>query len=297
MRILILGGTRFVGRAIVDAALQRDHEVTLFNRGTHRDIFAAVPTIIGDRESPDDVAELAGARWDAVVDVSAYTPAQLRPVLHALGENVPHYVYISTVSVYADALPRGADESAPLLQVEESISADDPHAYGGLKARCEELLRERLGDRLTVLRPTVVIGPHDHTDRFPWWVRSVARGGTMRVPSRLEQPVQLIDAADLAVFTMHVLEHRVLGTYNTVGPSQPLTLGGLLDALSATFDSHVEPVPAESQEDGAPFPLAGLAADGSEDGLFSVSGAAAWRDGLRLRSIAESALAVRAQDN
>ncbi len=290
MKILVIGGTRFIGRAIVGAALEGGHDVTLFNRGTHRDVFPTVARIVGDRNHAEDVEQIARGDWDCIVDVNAYRPAELRPVLRVLAGRLPHYLYISTVSVYAQP-PPGADEDAPLLEVDESISPGDPDAYGGLKVLCERMLRDAAGDRLTVLRPTVVVGPHDYTDRFPWWVRSVARGGRLQVPRRLEQPVQLIDAGDLGAFAVRTLSERVFGTFNTVGPKAPQTLGGMIEMLSTTFGSKVELDPVDPERVSTPFPLT-VPEDGSKDGSFMVSSEAARRQGLTLRPLSESAAAV-----
>jgi nucleoside-diphosphate-sugar epimerase len=288
MQILVLGGTRFVGRGIVEAALDRGHELTLFNRGsTDPDAFRDNPNVHrvrGDRRS-NDISQIAESRWDAVVDVSAYGPDDIRPVLQALSDQTPQYVFISTVSVYLPNIPPGSDESAPLLQVPESIPSSDPRAYGGLKALCERELRDAAGDRLTILRPTVVIGPRDYTDRFGWWVKRIAAAGDLPVPRRLEQPVQLIDVRDLSVFAARTIDANILGTYNAVGPKEPATLGGMIAAVSAALGVAVRPVPGE---DGSRFPLT-LPEDGSADGLFSVSGAAAYRQGLTLRPLGDSA--------
>jgi 2'-hydroxyisoflavone reductase len=291
MQILVLGGTRFIGRGIVEAALDRGHELTLFNRGsTDPDAFRDNPNVHrlrGDRRG-NDIAQIADQKWDAVVDVSAYQPDDLRPVLRALSDQTPQYVFISTVSVYLPNLPRGSDESAPLLHVPESIPNLDPRAYGGLKAQCERQLRDAVGDRLTILRPTVVIGPRDYTDRFGWWVKRIASAGDLRVPRRLEQPVQLIDARDLSAFAAQTIDANILGTYNAVGPTEPTTLGGVIAAVSAALGVAVRPVPSD---EGSRFPLI-LPEDGSVDGLFSVSGAAAYRQGLTLRPLGDSAREV-----
>lgn len=286
MQVLVLGGTRFVGRAIVEALLGRGHEVTLFNRGSKTQVFPRVRRITGDRDRASDVARIAEDRWDAIVDVSGYRPSQVRPVLDALGGALPHYVYISTVSVYAPRLAPDADEAAPLLRVDESIGSDDPHSYGGLKALCEGTLRERAGDSLTVIRPTVVIGPRDYTDRFAWWVHRVA-SGLVPDPPRPGQPVQLIDVQDLAMFTLRCVEQPIVGTYNAVGPQSPLTLRGMIDTIAAALDVSVtlEPIRA-----GARLPL--VIDDPADDGSFQVSGAAAYRSGLALTPLAQSARAV-----
>lgn len=288
MQILVLGGTRFVGRGIVEAALDRGHELTLFNRGTSDpEAFRDNPNVhrlIGDRRS-ETVAQIAEVAWDAVVDVSAYRPDDVRPVLRVLSNQAPHYVFISTVSVYSPNIPPGSDESAPLLQVPETIPSSDPRSYGGLKVLCERELRNALEGRLTILRPTVVIGPRDYTDRFGWWVKRIAGGGDLPVPRRFEQPVQLIDVRDLSAFTMRTIDMNIVGTYNAVGPKEPSTLGGMIDMVSSALGVAVRLVPTDG---GSQLPLT-LPEDGSADGYFSVSGAAAYRHGLTLRPIGDSA--------
>jgi 2'-hydroxyisoflavone reductase len=294
VNILVLGGTRFIGRAFVETALAAGHALTLFNRGlTDPGAFPAVAHFTGDRQAHDDVAQLGGA-WDCVVDVSGYRPDQLRPFLDVAESSVRHYVFISTVSVYAEPLPPAAAEDAPLLEVDESVPAGSPHAYGGLKALCESLLRASLGDRLTVVRPTFVIGPHDYTDRFTWWVRRIARGGRMAVPSNLAQHLQVIDARDLAAFVLKVIEGRVMGIYNAVGPEQPMTIATMLDEVQRALGATVHTVPVDGPGGGASdFPL--YIGD-DDDGALQVSGAAALARGLRLRPLGDSARDVREWD-
>ena len=287
MRILVLGGTRFIGHAVVEAALRNGHDVTLFNRGSDRTLFPQVARLIGDRNRPGDAARIGGQRWDAVVDISGYRPAQLRPVLDALGQDAPHYVFISTVSVYADGIGPGADETAPLLRVDESISGTDPHAYGGLKVLCEQELRSRIEGSLTVIRPTVVIGPRDYTDRFGWWVRRIAEG-RVPAPPRPAQPVQLIDVQDLAAFVVRCIEHRIVGTYNAVAPREPLTLRGMIDAVVAALDMEQRLTLMDTGETQLPLVIA----DPANDGAFQVSGEAAYRQGLSLTPIEDTARAV-----
>ena len=290
MKVLVLGGTRFVGRGIVEATLNAKHDVTLFNRGTDRAVFPSVHRIIGDRTK--DAAKLAAQDWDCVVDVSGYRPSEVRPVARAVHDRTQHYVYISTVSVYATPMPPGAGEDAPLMRVDASIPDTDPRSYGGLKALCESALRASLGDRLTVLRPTVVVGPHDYTNRFTWWVQQIARDGKLPVPDRLHQHVQLIDVRDLAAFVVRVVEERILGTFNTVGPREPLTLSGMIDVTQEAIAVHVELVSADDEHVATShhFPL--VRPDSSDDSAYRVSGNAAYGAGLTLRPLVESARAV-----
>jgi 2'-hydroxyisoflavone reductase len=172
-----------------------------------------------------------------------------------------------------------------LLQVPESIPSSDPRAYGGLKALCERELRDAVGGRLTILRPTVVIGPHDYTDRFGWWVKRIAGGRDLPVPRRLDQPIQLIDVRDLSAFTVRTVDMRLLGAYNAVGPKEPLTLRGMIDTVSTALGVAVRLAP---NDENAHFPLT-LPEDASADGYFSLSGAAAYGHGLALRPLGESA--------
>ena len=295
MDILVLGGTRFIGRTFVDIALSREHTLTLFNRGrSDAGLFPSVQRVTGDRSDRAAVAQLAAREWDCIVDISGYRPDQVRPVIEAAGGTAKHYLYVSTVSVYAEPVPPGALEDAPLLDVDQSIPASDARAYGGLKALCETLLRSSLGDRLSVLRPTFVIGPHDYTDRFTWWVRRVARGGRMAVPRRLDQHLQLLDVRDLAAFAVRVVEQRILGTFNTVGPEQPVTIAAVLEDVQRALEVTISPEPVDSDRGTATsFPLCIGDAD---DGSLQVSGAAARAQGLALRPLAESVRDIRAWD-
>ena len=291
MNILVLGGTRFIGRSFVDAALANGHQLTLFNRGvTPTDAPASVRRIHGDRGDPGSVAPLA-AGWDCVVDFSGYRPDQVRPVLHAVASSAHHYLYISTVSVYAQPLPVDASEDAPLLDVPEDIAPQHPHASGALKACCERLLREALGARLTVVRPTVVIGPNDYTDRFTWWVRRIAAGGTVPVPRRLGQHLQLIDVRDLSAFLLLLAERAEAGTFNAVAPERPLTLGGMISTVSGALGVPITPQPVDAGSDAEGLPLA-LGTE--DDSMFRVSGAPAYAHGLQPRPLAESARDVLA---
>jgi 2'-hydroxyisoflavone reductase len=295
VRILVLGGTRFIGSTFVETALAHQHKLTLFNRGrSHPELFASVQRVTGDRGDPAAVSQLAAHEWDCIVDISGYSPDQVRPILDIPGHSSAHYVYISTVSVYAEPMPPDAAEDAPLLEVDESISAGDARAYGGLKALCESLLRDSVGDRLTVLRPTFVIGPDDYTDRFTWWVRRIARGGRMAVPRRLEQHLQLIDVRDLAGFALKVIEQRTLGTFNAVGPEQPLTVGTMVDSVQQALEVTVTPVPVGTgRRARSTFPLC---IGDDDDGSLRVSGAAARAHGLSLRPLAESVRDIREWD-
>jgi len=215
VRLVVLGGTKFVGRALVEAALERGHQVTLFNRGlTNPELFAGqVERIQGDRTQ--DLSALAGRRWDAAVDVATYVPEDVARALEALASSTRRYLYVSTVSVYADqSVP--AVEGAPVLELEDS---DDRTigSYGALKAVCEKLVIGPLGERATVVRPGLIVGPFDPTDRFSYWPRRIARGGHVLAPGGPNDPLQFIDVRDLADFMLKLLEDNRPGIFNATG--------------------------------------------------------------------------------
>lgn len=210
MKLLVLGGTIFLGRHVVAAALARGHAVTLLNRGHHgAALFPGVERLVGDRDG--DLSALAGRAFDALIDCSGYTPAQVERSTAALGERARHVVFVSTISAYAGFEPgRVYDESAPLAAGHEG--------YGALKARAEEALLAACPGRAAVVRPGLIVGPHDPTGRFTYWPRRVARGGEVLAPGRPERPVQFIDARDLADWCVALAESRTTGTFNAVGP-------------------------------------------------------------------------------
>lgn len=252
MRTLVLGGTSFVGRAIVEQALSRGDDVTLFSRGrTGTALFPEVPRLVGDRDS-GDLAALAGTSWDALVDVSAYVPRHVQQASAAVSAG--RYLLISTGSVYDhNASPAVVDEDAPRLAPERGTEEHDGPAYGPLKVACEDDAQRLWGERATVVRPGVVAGPHDPTDRFTWWVRRAARGGRVALPGRPDQPTQVVDSGDLAHLVVQLLHDDRPGTWNAVGPAEPTTLAGLVQACARAAGTSVEVVPVDP--DGAALPL------------------------------------------
>lgn len=297
MDVLVLGGTSFVGRTIVADLLARGHTPTLFSRGrTNPDVFPGVARRVGDRDT-GDYASLAGGRWDAVVDVSAYVPRHVDQAMTAAGEDVARYLLISTVSVYdgAQAPETGLDEEAP-RSPEVRDTEDRDRFYGELKVACENDVVARLGPRATIVRPGIVAGPWDTTDRFTYWARRAAAGGTVAVPGRLDQPAQVIDARDLGRLCSLLLEDDRTGVFNAVGPADPVTVRGLLEACAAAAGTNVEPVevpPARVHPD-KPFPL--LLDDPADDRLFRASGAAARRAGMPATPLERTAADVLAWD-
>lgn len=232
MRILFVGGTRFVGRAMVEAALARDHDVTLLHRGRTNDAaFDDAEHLLADRDG--DLSVLADREFDATIDVCAYVPRQVTALAEALGDRGGHHVFISTMSVYNEPDEPGMTEDASLIRLDDPTTEDvTGETYGGLKVLCEETAREAYGsDGLTIVRPTYVIGPHDHTGRFTWWVRRIAAGGQVLAPGPYDAPMQVIDARDQAEWTIDLAENAKSGTYNSVSPTPPFGFGDLLDAV------------------------------------------------------------------
>jgi 2'-hydroxyisoflavone reductase len=213
MRILILGGTQFLGRHVVDTALERGHDVTLFNRGqTRPELFADVEKLRGDRDG--DLGALAGRDFDAVVDTSGYVPRLVAQTIDALGE-VGHYTFVSSISVYAD-LSNPPTESSPLAELKEPTE-EWREAYGELKVLCENVVRERFPEAF-IPRPGLIVGPWDPTGRFTYWPLRLAAGGRVLAPLPRDADAQVIDARDLAEWIVRAAEDGLGGTYNAVGP-------------------------------------------------------------------------------
>ena len=230
MRILIIGGTRFLGRHLVEAALARSHEVTLFNRGkSNPDLFPALETILGDREK--DVDKLNGRLWDAVIDVAGYLPRIVRLSAEVLKGSVARYVFISSVSVYENFKQIGIDESYPVGKIQdETVEEITGETYGPLKALCEKVVQDIYGERALVIRPGLIVGPHDPTDRFTYWPVRIARGGDVLAPQKPEAAIQVIDVRDLSDFIIHLIQENASGVFNATGPDYELTIGRLLEA-------------------------------------------------------------------
>lgn len=226
--LLILGGTMFLGPAVVDTARKLGYSITLFNRGkTNPQLFPKVEKLRGNRDG--DLKSLEGRRWDAVVDTSGYVPRVVRDSATLLKDS-GHYVFISTMSVYSDTSKPGADESAPVGKIanekDEKVTGE---TYGPLKALCEKAAESAMPGKTTTIRPGLIVGPMDPSDRFTYWPVRVRRGGEVLAPGAPTDPVQFIDVRDLADFVMHTIDARIFGTYNATGPAKELGIGGLLD--------------------------------------------------------------------
>jgi 2'-hydroxyisoflavone reductase len=240
MDLLILGGTRFLGRHLLEAALGDDHRVTLFNRGiSGPDLFPEVETIKGDREG--DLSALRGRHWDAVIDTCGYVPRVVRASAGLLADTVDHYTFVSSISVYSDDIGPGADEGAPVEELEDpAVEEVTGETYGGLKALCERAAEKEMPGRVLNVRPGLISGPHDPTDRFTYWPRRVAAGGEVLAPDRPERQVQFIDVRDLAGWIVKMSAEQQTGTYNATGPAYELRMGKLLEECEAVSGGEAQ---------------------------------------------------------
>jgi 2'-hydroxyisoflavone reductase len=226
VRLLILGGTAFIGRHLVAAAGARGHEVTLFTRGrTNPGLFPDVEHLAGDRES--DLSPLEGRRFDAAIDTCGYLPRVVRASAELLADAVERYVFVSSLSVYVDAPVVG--ETTPTQRALDPASEDIGAYYGPLKALCERAAEAELPRRTLVIRPGLVVGSHDYTGRFSYWPRRVGEGGEVLAPGRPESRIWLLDARDLAEWMIRLVEEQVTGVFNAAGPGGPLGFGQLLE--------------------------------------------------------------------
>ncbi|MDQ6860186.1 MAG: NAD-dependent epimerase/dehydratase family protein [Verrucomicrobiota bacterium] len=246
MRILILGGTGFTGPFQVKYALERGHEVTVFNRGKSHpgELPEGVEQLIGDRNGQLDA--LKGKKWDVAIDNPTSVPVWVRDVAQVLKGNVDRYVYISTISVYADN-SKPNDESAALAKYEgpdamkesrESIVASQFKLYGPLKALSEQEAEKWFPKKTLIIRPGLIVGPNDQTDRFTYWPVRIDRGGEVLAPGTPGDPVQFIDARDLAEWTIRMVEKGATGIYNATGPAQPLGVGEMLGGIKTALNSN-----------------------------------------------------------
>lgn len=295
MRILLVGGTQFVGRHIAAAALESGHRVTLLHRGrTGMDLFPAAEHLLADRD--DDLSTLSGRSYDATVDVTAYYPRHVRSLAQALDDRGGRYLFISSVSAYAEPEAVGGDESTPLAELE----TDDPDSlpmtsetYGGLKVCCERAASAAYGaDAVTIVRPTYVVGPYDHSGRFTWWVDRLARGGRVLCPGPATAPVQLIDARDQASWVVSLLETGTTGAYHSCWPEPPWSLQDMIETIRAEVappGTELVWVPADrlldARVDGSALPLW---SEGTVENASAMDPAAARRSGLSPRPVADT---------
>jgi 2'-hydroxyisoflavone reductase len=292
MKVLIIGGTRFVGRHLVESALARGHQVTLFNRGkSNPGLFPELETLIGDRER--DLEKLGGRVWDAVVDTCGYYPRVVGLSAQALKGCVNQYVFISTVAVYADLERVGIDEDYPLgTTKDETVEELSGETYGPLKALCEQAVQEAFPAGALIIRPGLIVGPHDPTDRFTYWPVRVARGGKVLAPVGPDELTQFIHARDLADFTLRCIEEKTTGVFNAVGPDDPCPMGELLGTCKRVSGSGAEFVWVSEEfiaaHQVAPWmELTVWVSTADGKGMLQVSNARARAAGLRFKSTQE----------
>lgn len=240
MKLLILGGTRFIGRYITERALNNGHEVTHFNRGNHT--FPEVETLIGDREG--DLSPLEGRSFDAVIDTSGFFPRTVSESASRLAKVVDHYTFISTISVYKEFGEKPCTEDSPVHVISEeeaervtSNGYVPPEHYGALKALAEKEVEKHMPSRALHIRPGLVVGPHDYSDRFTYWVKRLDDGGDVLAPGKPQRPIQFIDVRDLANCIVEMTEKKVTGVYNVTGAERHLTMGELLDTCKRVSGS------------------------------------------------------------
>ena len=252
MNLLLLGGTRFVGRHLADAALSRGHRVTTFTRGRNASPADGAQSLLGDRDPRvgAGLAALGGRAFDAVVDLSGYVPRVVDASARLLRAQVAHYVFVSSVSAYADLSQPGVDEDAPLAVLDDPASEEVIRHYGALKAACERVVHDVFDVGATIIRPGLIVGPLDATDRFGYWVARFmqpsllgTRGPSAVVPAPPARPIQLIDARDLAAWIVDLVERGRRGTFNAASAADRWTFGDLVSALVAGTSVTAQPPP------------------------------------------------------
>ncbi|MCE7734697.1 MAG: epimerase [Candidatus Heimdallarchaeota archaeon] len=292
--ILIIGGTKFLGRALVESALSRGHKLTLFNRGkTNPDVFPDVERIQGDRDG--EISNLGTKNWDVVIDTCGYVPRVVKSSAEYLKDKAKSYVFISSISVYTESTEMNRDENAEVIELEDKTTEDimgSPDSYGGLKLLCEEEVTKTFNDSL-IIRPGLIVGPHDPTNRFTYWPVRIRKGGKILIPKDENYPVQVIDVRDLADFTLDLIEKGVSGAFNATGPEYQLTLGAVFEICKSFSSNNPEFVTADNQwlldnevQPWMEMPL--WIPDDTGRALMQVSIAKALKNDLQFRSLKET---------
>jgi len=330
LRILILGGTGFLGPACTESALARGHKITHFNSGRTEERRQAIgrPSLVPegveqlhgnrdpnktaadrknegkadapkDLDSPKGLSQLVGRKWDAVIDTSGYFPRMVKASAELLASSVKQYLFISTISVYKDFSSPNMDETAPLSTLTDPTTEEmgkDSANYGGGKALCEKAAEEAMPGRVTVLRPGFIVGPRDTSGRFLYWPVRASLGGVMIVPGEPADPIQIIDVRDLADWIVRCLERSIIGVYNVTGPAKPLSMKTMVESVRTGTDSRVEFVWMDNHflethgVEDGQFPLYASPA-GDSAGLHRVNCSRALARGLIFRPLPETARA------
>jgi 2'-hydroxyisoflavone reductase len=292
MRLLILGGTIFLGRHLVASALAHGHEVTLFNRGRNPNLYPGVEELLGDRHH--DLSALHGRRWDAVIDTSGYVPRVVRASAELLANAVDHYTFISSISVYADHGQTGIDENTAVgILADESVEEITGESYGPLKALCEQAAEAAMPGRVFNVRAGLIVGPYDPSDRFTYWPWRIQQGGDILAPEPRTAPEQFIDGRDLAGWIIRMVEARQTGIYNATGPDYPLTMGHLLQTCVDVSRNNAQLMWVHEQflldQGVGPWMELPLWIPGTAyAGMSQVSIARALADGLTFRPLADT---------
>ncbi|HYK75088.1 MAG TPA: NAD-dependent epimerase/dehydratase family protein [Pseudoneobacillus sp.] len=309
MKILIIGGTRFLGRFLVEEGQKRNHEITLFNRGTNKDVFPNVEQVFGDRNQVQDLEQLKGRKWDAVIDTCGYLPQTLDKSIQVIGELVEQYVFISTISVYKDFSKKNYNEDAESLtmskeEVDEITKGSDAPVmshYGELKSLCEQALLNSVPSKSLIIRPGLIVGPYDNSDRFTYWVKRINEGGKVLAPGNPDRMVQYIDVRDLAKWTIQMVEKKKTGVFNATGIDKKLTMNSLLQGIVRGIDSDAELVWAKDdfllENEVGPWmemplwiPEGKPLSDGKDmSGMLSANTERAVSEGLSFRTVEETA--------
>lgn len=309
MKILIIGGTIFLGRHLVEAALEKGHEVTMFNRGWHNaDLYPQAEKLRGNRAS--ELSALRGKSWDAAIDTCGYVPSVVRKSAEFLRDAVEHYTFVSSCSAYGNFDPNGSDENSPVAEItdeqieeaerldtgERATAVNYGEAYGGLKVLCERAAEEAMPNRALNVRAGLIVGAYDSIERFTYWVKRVSAGGRVLAPGKPTLRVRVIDAGDLAGWIVEMAENRRAGIYNATGAEDDLTFGEMLEEVRAVSRSDAEFVWANEEfleaqrvEAWSEMPLW---LPEKYNGIFRVRNDKAIADGLRFRLLSETIKSV-----
>ena len=291
-RILILGGTGFLGPATIEIAQAHGHHVTMFNRGkTRPDLFPGVEKLHGDRDPKkgEGLKALEGGKWDAVIDNSGYYPRMVGASAALVAPHAKQYIYISSISAYKEPNPENGTEDAPLATLADPSVEEmgkEYQNYGGLKALCEQAAQKAMPGHATIIRPGYIVGPDDPTGRFTYWPVRFDKGGELAVPGAPSDPVEIIDVRDLAAWLVHLVEQGTTGVFNACGPDKRLAWGSLVADFQKAGNPNAKPIwiPAEfmAKQEGIEFPIWAPYL-GETKGFHTWSNARAVKAGLKFR--------------
>ena len=297
LRILILGGTGYLGPATIEAAQARGHQITMFNRGkTRPELFPNVEKLHGDRDPKkgEGLKALETGEWDVVIDNSAYYPRMVTASAELLAPRCKQYIIISSISAYKEPNPVHGDESAPLATMADPTQetmGKNYENYGALKGLCEQAAEKAMPGRVTVVRPGYIVGPDDNSGRFTYWPVRFSKGGEIAVPGRPTDPIQIIDVRDLGQWLVKLAETGTVGTFNACGPAKPLAWGRVIKACQKLSPAKTKPtwLPTEfvAKQEGLDFPI-WAPFEGDTKGFHTWSNAKAIKAGLRFRPVEET---------